>query len=152
MTNHEVIKTIREALEKLSALKGSWDGERYSLEESDVWHLSRLALTALDSLAETSKQEPSEDAREFVRQILTSYGNFCMKSSGYDYVAMFNESSITEASAFITARDERIRRECADRIKTLKAEYTGKKVSDYNSGKEFAFDEAIFTIKGGTKK
>jgi len=56
MTHDEAIKTIREALEKLSALKGSWDGERYSLEESDVWHLSRPALTALDSLS----VEPSE--------------------------------------------------------------------------------------------
>jgi len=54
------LDTIREALEKLSALKGSWDGERYSLEESDVWSLSRPALAVLSTIDQDAQRDVKE--------------------------------------------------------------------------------------------
>jgi len=159
MTHNEAIKTARDAL--------------YCIEKGLEWHnrttpktIAREALTALDSLAAESKPldpaiqavvqenfwelagkpavESSDEARELVRQILTSYGNFCMKPSGYDYIAMFNESAITEAAAFITADCERIRRECSEILRTLPC------VNDNET--EIRREDAISAIVGEAKK
>jgi len=102
MTHDEAIGTIREALNL---------ARKWMIRSSEFDSISE-ALVALDKLA----AEPSEDARELVRKVLTAYGDSSMKASGYAYVAMFDESAVAEAAALITARDERIRRECLGRL------------------------------------
>jgi hypothetical protein len=98
MTHNEAIKTIREVL-LLTAreLRTPSEPPQTYLE----W-LACKALAALESLA----VEPREDAREFA-QIMANHFN--------DSDNPYKKEWVAKAAALITARDERIRRECADR-------------------------------------
>jgi len=95
MTHDEAVKTIREAL-RVAAM---WIPDDSSGDTKTLFK----SIAALDLLAKTSKQESSEDTREFAQEVFSAIENVC-KVDGYK-----------KAAALITARDERIRRECADR-------------------------------------
>jgi hypothetical protein len=93
--NSEAIKTIRKAL--ISYRK------YLEIQEFSPTEEAQDALAALDSLA----VEPSEEAKDLVWKIILLWDN-AIEPEEYD-------KAKDKAAAIITARDERIRRECADR-------------------------------------
>lgn len=99
MTNTEAIQTIREALEKASDyIVGK--PSHIPTDALSVAANCQRALAALDSLA----VEPSEDVKDLVWKIILLWDN-AVEPEEYD-------KAKTKAAALITARDERIRREC----------------------------------------
>jgi hypothetical protein len=149
MTNTEAIRTIREALEEVSAfllsdygLDGSaadYYGTAISERAAPVFDKTVNAITALDSLAvEPSASfdqdredfikscyedavEPSEDAPDFDHywQIILSWSQDMgtIKKLSIHEMRMLSERLQSITAHAITARDERIRRECAERAK-----------------------------------
>ena len=102
MTHDEAVKTIREAL-RVAAM---WIPDDSSGDTKTLFK----SIAALDLLAKTSKQESSEDTREFAQEVFSAIEDV-YKVDGYK-----------KAAALITARDERIRRECDTSVqKTLTA-------------------------------
>jgi len=105
MTHDEAIKTIREALSAIHPIwkefnRGYSDyGQGYSDALDACDNIVHPALAALDSLA----LEPSEDALKLVNAIRGDIGW---------HTGMMAKDEVV---ALIIARDERIRRECADR-------------------------------------
>jgi len=92
MTHDEAIKTVRDFI-----------------KTSSKWGVpgTRDALAALDSLA----VEPIEDARDFRKALSDKIKIIKLGPGGYSSIATLDDSVIP----LITARDERIRRECVDR-------------------------------------
>jgi hypothetical protein len=107
MTHDEAIQMIREALDDLNDWVISIKDESETSEAprwepslyDDSFKRYQLAIAALDSLAVT----PSEDAEALAALLWRSAWRASQKPWE------------SEAAALITARDEAIRRECADR-------------------------------------
>jgi len=92
------IDTIREALTYYHA-------HSLSMDE----HITANALAALSTIeADAKPQEPSEDARKFLELLLRTADNWVINPESL-------EESHAKAAALITAHDDAIRRECAER-------------------------------------
>ena len=137
MTNTEAIQTIRELNEIVnmcqemaySTMTQAGDTIRSIAYVGKIEQIARQVLAALDSLV----VEPSEDARKTGERISTIFGVSRPQVGGDPG----NDPALDYVAALITARDERIRRQCADITKirqgvlqvTLKDSWTNEEIA-----------------------
>lgn len=74
------------------------------VEEFDKW----LKYFEPDSIV-----EPSEEVRKFAKKVISTYGSGVMNGTSLESFPIYQEG-IGNAANLITARDERIRRECCE--------------------------------------